>query len=161
MIIALEGPDCCGKTTLFNALQGRIRAVFVPKVFTSPGIFAAMSDVSHRDLDFWEHLYDSNRLYICDRHASVSGPVYNMLRGDRSIDVSLWTRRVVPIVLNPGREELLRRFRARRDDNIQSEAQLDSLWKLYIEHCKLFKRAYMLNSNQEVEALVQEVLKCV
>lgn len=81
MLIALEGPDRAGKTTVFNRLRKLIPAHFVPTMHITPALLACMGDVERRQIELWDALYDSDKLYICDRSVFVSAPVYDRLYG--------------------------------------------------------------------------------
>jgi thymidylate kinase len=78
VLVAIEGPDCCGKTTLFNSLLKRGKlpgAHFVPKR-------AGCDDPQLRSVvdkhcsELWATLYCTDKLYVCDRFHAVSDRVY-------------------------------------------------------------------------------------
>ncbi len=99
MIIALEGPDCCGKTTLFESLKGRVNAIFVPKIPRST------------EAEDWAHyntmraMYDPERLYIFDRSIFVSGQIYRQLAGKEPFDFP-WVPKIRALMLDEDIETL-------------------------------------------------------
>lgn len=139
MIVALEGPDCSGKTTLWNALKACVvDARFIPKLSISKELLPHMKLVQQREAEMWESLYQRNTLYICDRHFAVSAPVYDQLYGRERVDYSKWYHEVRVVFLATPLDELERRFAQRGDESIDME-QLKTLNNLYWRHVDNFK----------------------
>lgn len=93
MILALEGPDRAGKTSVFEALKCRVDAVFVPSLSLPDGVPPGL--LTSRLAVLWEAMYDPNRLYICDRCLFVSGPVYAALYDEEyTYDWKIWSDHV-------------------------------------------------------------------
>lgn len=163
MLFALEGPDGCGKTTLFQALRQH-RALshcrFVPSVPVPPELRAVMPWAGMRHLQLWEALYDPAETYVCDRFAAVSGPVYDALKVKPTVmDWKRWSTRVHVLYVHVPVEELIKRFRARGDDFV-GEHELVRCCELYSVVLNEF-RVTVLDGMQPVEALVRRVLECV
>jgi thymidylate kinase len=140
MIVALEGPDCCGKTTLFRALAGRLpEAVFVPSLPQSKELFAVMPAVEARQLALWDCLYDPSKLYVCDRHVAVSALVYDALFCRQAPPIAdQWFREVRPVYLGVPLDELERRFAGRGDEYVDASMLARTLL-LYSEVLKKFR----------------------
>lgn len=95
MIVALEGPDRCGKTSVFNAMRERYPdlAKYVPGLPLHAALFPHMAYVELRDSALWGALYDRDRVYVCDRHFAVSAQVYSSVHGRTcAVDCSAWKR---------------------------------------------------------------------
>lgn len=132
MIFALEGPDCCGKSTLLAALQKRAPHLrFVPSMRTPKELMPAMSQVEFRQHELWKHLYDPAEKYVCDRFVATSAWVYDRLFGRPNlVPLSAWTDELVMLYIDVPKHELLRRYRARGDD-LTSETQISEMLVLY------------------------------
>lgn len=75
MILALEGPDRAGKTSVFELLKPHLPdARFVPSLSMPEGVPPGL--LVSRLAQLWEVLYEPKKLYVCDRSLFVSGPVY-------------------------------------------------------------------------------------
>lgn len=116
MLIALEGPDLSGKTTCFGRLRNNLDgAVFVPSI--KSGRRADMSEVERRQEFLWRCLYDERRLYVCDRHVSVSAQVYAIIKGRKLLfDPQWWFDKVHVVYFDVPYSELEKRYRRRGDD---------------------------------------------
>lgn len=116
MILALEGPDCCGKTTMFNALRPLLpSATFVPRRKATSGAMRA-TDAICRSLDHaWQHLYDPTRLYVTDRFFAISEPVYAMLYEREYSTYTHWGPNLRVVYFNVSHAELCRRYALRGD----------------------------------------------
>lgn len=113
MILAIEGPDRAGKTTLFRALQPLLPdARFVPLPSFS---ISSADDLTRHNLAIWSAVHEDSRLYVCDRSSFVSSQVYERLRGTVPPDVSAWRDRVAVVYLAASYGELLCRHRATED----------------------------------------------
>jgi thymidylate kinase len=111
VIFALEGPDRCGKTTVFELLRDKLpEACFVPPIPLPSQLMPVMSYVEQRQAFIWEALYDPKRIYVCDRHFTVSSYVYDSLFGrPHSVDLTPWIPRVRMIYFLCPVQELKRR----------------------------------------------------
>lgn len=119
MIVAIEGPDCAGKSSLFGALKGRIAATFFRYPAVSRDDFTErITELEERDLYFWEQLYDPGRLYISDRFTAVSSMAYARMYGRRSVDCKPWVPELRVLYLRVPAVVLQARL-ARRGDAIQ------------------------------------------
>lgn len=133
MIVAIEGPDCCGKTTLWNALRDCVEgAKFVPRMHVTPALFPYMRDLTLRDVGLWEALYDPTQVYICDRSPFFSAKVYDRLYGREPLDLSKWDDVVRVLYVRVPIEELRRRYAIRGDD-LFDEGRFERLLQLYEE----------------------------
>lgn len=147
MIFALEGPDGCGKSSLFDALRERrrINATFVRMPPLTPGLFSHMPEYQFHELKLWSQLYVDDVDYICDRHPTTSAPVYDKIfnRSPR-LDVSFWYDKVVPVYIKVPLEVLQWRLKERGDQHI-CESNLALLLVEYENHIQKFKRYMVLD----------------
>lgn len=115
MIVAIEGPDLAGKSTFFERLRPLLpHAKFVNRLPAAKELMPHFNLVEERNIALWRALYDPTKLYVCDRHFTVSSPVYDSLYGRPPLDVSGW--KVFVIYLRPSLDELLRRYELRGDE---------------------------------------------
>jgi thymidylate kinase len=154
-IVALEGPDRAGKTTLFNALRGRVDAVFVPSFPSSKELLPLMPLVDSRQIMLWEALYDPSKFYICDRTPFVSGPVYDKLYGRRSVISMKLLSELHVFYLRLSAEELCRR---NREDALFDNANYDRVVAFYDEEVERHRHT-ILDATRTTEELVQCFLR--
>jgi thymidylate kinase len=111
MIIAVEGPDRAGKTTLFEAIRASgFIARYVPNVPTPLSLLPHMLEVQRRADNLWRALYDPSIKHVCDRHLAVSSQVYDRLFGREPLDVSFWREKIRVVYMRPSLETLLARW---------------------------------------------------
>lgn len=160
MIFAIEGPDCSGKTTLFNVLRGCVQATFVPSLPLAPPLLPLMHLVEQRHLALWDHVYDAERMYIMDRCPWVSAPVFDRLFGRLTTKVGdVWLERVCVVYLVASLDVLVARRTVRGDDVIADD-QLERLVELYEARVELFPHI-RLNANRPVAELALETLRYI
>lgn len=158
MIIAIEGPDCSGKTTLFNAVLGKLEnAVYVPSLGMNMTLRQHASMVSRRDLLWWEALYDQDKLYVCDRHPAVSGPVYDALRGSLPASVDAWYSEVAVFHMKLPTRELEKRLKSRGDDWFKTD-QVVRVAALYSGFVKNFDKLVTLNAALPTDKVLAQFL---
>lgn len=118
MMLALEGADRSGKTTLWEALKLHLPdARFVPRLPLSTELLRVLRAVEDRTTALWEAVYDPSTLYVCDRSFTVSGPVYDRLYGREARELSdLWVERTRVVYVEVPLSELRRRYNATGDD---------------------------------------------
>lgn len=118
MILAIEGPDKSGKTTLWRALKAALpSATFVGRLPLPPALFPVMASVELRDSVLWEALYDGSKLYVCDRHLAVSGRVYDAFYGRETLfDWRPWVGRTLVAFLRVDEAVLRERCRTEGDE---------------------------------------------
>src|SRR4051794_15247147 len=123
VIVALEGMDCAGKSTLLEALRPRIRAArFVQPLPLPKQLMPVMSWVEERQLALWTALYDSKTLYVCDRHVAVSAPVYDEYFGRPCVcEWRAWTQYVHVVYLAVLLGELHNRYAKRGDERFDGK----------------------------------------
>lgn len=154
-IIALEGPDCCGKTTLWNALQGRIEATFMPRLPVTPDLMPHMGILQRREVMLWTAMYDPKRWYVCDRHFAVTAPIYDQLYNRESEDYSMWRSELRVVYLHVPTDELKRRYEARKDECFNAK-NYDKLCVAYLTNLKKYK-SVVLNGTMPIEVNVSAV----
>lgn len=82
MIVAIEGPDLSGKTTLFKALQPLLKAAYIDVPRFTKKIMRSFA-TQHDDLymALFTQMYDPSKLYIVDRFPPITSQVYDRLHG--------------------------------------------------------------------------------
>lgn len=155
MILALEGPDRAGKTSVFDALKGCVDAVYVPSLSLPDGVPAGL--LVSKLAELWEQLYDDSRLYVCDRSLFVSGPVYAALSGSEfPYDWWKWKYRVRVVYIDAPDAVLEARCVATGEPF--DAARLHRLRECYAEVLKEYK-CLRLDGTRSIESLVREVLR--
>lgn len=120
MIVAIEGPDRVGKTTVWRALMAEAEfagARFVPNVSADSALIGAGDAVqlaSEMRVDaWWRALYVPRTLYVCDRCPFVSNLVYAVVHGrstgDRNDVLRAWADRLFIARLDADDDVLLSR----------------------------------------------------
>ena len=164
MIFALEGPDRCGKTSLFEELKSCLpNCVFVPRLPVDKSLLPVMRSVEARNDALWRALYDERKLYICDRHLSVSNQVYSLLYDREPLDVSFWYGRVHPVYLRVPANELARRHAVARDDLFDVKCY-EYVCSLYESVLTKFHSRTELNgtlSTKELAGCLSKSLSCI
>lgn len=115
MILAIEGPDASGKSTMLEALRPKLpAAVFVPSISLPKCLYPFAPEVAKMQAQLWNILYDPTKLYICARWLTISCPVYDDLL-NRTADYDFPNWPTIVIYLRPT-EEVLRRQALFRGD---------------------------------------------
>ena len=143
MILALEGPDGSGKTTMFRALRdfykqcpgcsspacfnGKLTFVDFPSMGAKLWPFA--QQVEDRDVKLFTSLYDPAKTYVTDRFFATTGPVYARAFTRRVPDYDEWWPKVHVIYLAAPFDILVDRIQLRRakDAKKAREPVLDKL----------------------------------
>lgn len=136
-IIAIEGPDKCGKSVLFKQLQtsSLLAAKFVNLPSFGKQRMYIAAELALRDLELWEALYEPGQLYICDRHVIVSDAVYSRYYGRKQLRTSVLDIRV--LYLNVPEAVLEARHRECNED-IQDMQDYGAIKKLYADVIQRF-----------------------
>lgn len=117
MIIAIEGPDKSGKTTLLEPLAKALQATIVRRFSTPPELMAAMPHVEVLYLQLFGELYDPSKIYVCDRSPTLSAQVYSKVFDRPSyIDVAPWLGRQVIVYVKTHVNALMERHAKDGDD---------------------------------------------
>lgn len=155
MILALEGPDRSGKTSVFEQLKSRVDAVFIPSLSMPPGVPPGL--LVSKLAELWELLYDEEKLYICDRSLFVSGPVYAAVLGSEyPYEWARWKYRVRVVYFDASDTLLEMRCRATGEPFDAGELRL--VRQQYSEVLKHFQRID-LDGSRPTDELVEEVLR--
>jgi thymidylate kinase len=156
MIVAIEGADCSGKTTMFHALYGLLPegTVYVPR--RKVNNLNEVQELSLSAAHLWAYLYDPDKLYLCDRFFAVSGPVYDRVYGrEGTPDFSEWHKYVRVVFMDPAVSELYQRYQHRGDD-LFSAKLYDRVLTAYHEHVRRF-----VHTRVDGCTPPSEVLRCV
>lgn len=107
MLIAIEGCDRAGKTTLFEQLKPMLPFA----TFVSGGPFAIEFKpiarlVEERDVRLWSQLYDRSKVYVADRCPFVSNVVYAEVYGRPPVSYPEWDSELRVLYLRPSIEVL-------------------------------------------------------
>jgi len=127
MIVACEGCDCSGKTTLWRELCERLPWAAHVKYRSPRGAdFHQQAVAGNMCFELWKCLYDPDKLYVCDRFGPVTSAVYDSVfdREPSCEQRGFWDKDLLVLFLDPGDEELLRRRRARGAEEFDDEALL-------------------------------------
>lgn len=131
MIIALEGPDKCGKTTL-----ARWANLFDVKVVSyrpiGPRLFSCLPELERRNVETWEMFYDEGTVYVADRLDVVSGLVYGRVYGRPLLefDFEWWFKRVFVVYVRVDVQELKRRL-TKDGDELFDEKNYEAIVRGY------------------------------
>jgi thymidylate kinase len=119
-IIALEGADCCGKSTAFENLK-IIGYPVLDQPKCSRELFHSITELERRELSLWEALYDGRDI-VCDRSVFVSGPVYAMFYGREVLTYrNEWLSKLFVVYFDVPTELLERRYAERGDDKFEGK----------------------------------------
>lgn len=158
MIVALEGPDLCGKTTVFNRLVVP-DAVMYPGLPMDPELLPHMAAVEARQEAVWQALYDPARLYVCDRHFVVTSLVYSQLYGRQHPDYSRWIPELRVLYFHVPAGVLLARYRD-RGDRIARPEQYSRVLELYGTVLEDFRHV-KLAGTEPPEVLAEECARWI
>jgi thymidylate kinase len=128
VILALEGPDRSGKSSVFEELRQLLpNAVFCASLPVSEELLPVMPQVEARQAKVWEQLYDPKKLYICDRFFAVTGQVYNKLfKRPCLMDYKRWYSELRVAYIVVPMDELERRFKESPDGLVN----INMMWKV-------------------------------
>lgn len=152
MIVALEGPDLCGKSTLFDALREVLVAVYVPRLPLDLALLPHIAAAEARNEALWRALYDPSKLYISDRHFTVTDAVYSRVYGRPRVDYSFWLPELCIVYLDAPLDLLLYRYNQRGDDTTDSSV-LGALLAAYDDVLDEFPRVTELDASLRVPQL--------
>lgn len=109
-ILALEGPDRCGKSTLFAQLKSVFDATFVAGQPHAEKLLHVMPYVEVWQESLWSCFYDPAKLYVVDRSFTVTPEVYSRLyRRPLLIDPEKWRSEQFVVYFEVPAVELQRR----------------------------------------------------
>lgn len=117
MILAIEGPDASGKSTLYDALQLQCpKWTFIPRKPATKELLQVMHLWEEQQVLLWSALYNPQLTYVCDRFVMVSGPVYAGLRGQKFALQEHFLREFVHVMyIQLSLDELMKRHALRGD----------------------------------------------
>jgi len=161
VIIALEGPDRCGKTTLFNALKKELRdTAFVPSLPYGKELLPVMQYMEARAEALWRALYDPSRVYVCDRCFAFSNVVYGALYGREQLcDVSGWLPELRILYIDVPLKELERRYAEVGDDMFDAARYKDVL-NLYEKFLPEYEHVRLDGTSNELVRNAVEAVVC-
>lgn len=131
-IIAIEGPDKCGKSTLFAKLRDA-DLLFARFTDVPPYGLRRMriaSELALRDLELWEALYDPKTLYVCNRHVIISDAVYSALYKRPRLRASILAASIGVVYIDVPTDELARRHEECAED-VQGRDDYDRVKRQY------------------------------
>lgn len=162
-IVAIEGPDKCGKSTLFQALK-QLEWPVPPQFIETPSYgkerMHVAAELSLRELEMWETFYRPDTLYVCNRHVLVTERVYSWLYNRKVLRSSWLQEEVLVAYLDVPVEELQRRHSLCREE-IQDPSKYETVRHIY--HRVLERFAHVLVppnvSPVQVQSLVLEAIR--
>lgn len=159
-IIAIEGADKCGKSTLFAQLLGvMVRPKFIQLPSFGKDRMHIASNLALRDLELWEAFYDPKQLYICDRHVIISDAVYSQLYKRPRLRESPLKTEISVLYLDIAVKELKHRHSTCKED-VQDSHQYGLVRVLYDRvlqdfPCHILTHGYTINEAiSSIEELV-------
>jgi len=122
-IITIEGPDKCGKSTLFAGL----RDIWIGPTFVDPPPYgksrmSIAAQLAERDLELWETFYEPTKLYVANRHVIVSDAVYSNVYDRPTLRYSWIRKHLFVVYIEVSCEELRHRCHTCSED-VQSPEQ--------------------------------------
>lgn len=112
-IIAIEGPDKCGKSQLFAELKNLIwwpmQPVFVEQTSFGRERMHIAAELSLRELEMWEALYIPTKLYVCNRHVLITDAVYSYVYSRKLLRDSFLRGGILVVYMDVDTSELARR----------------------------------------------------
>lgn len=116
-IVALEGPDRCGKTTMLKNLTEHIHAArMCPGLPYMENLLDRASMVEARQEGLWRQLYVATQRYVLDRSFTLTPEVYSKLKSrPLLLDPVPWRAEQLIIYIEVPLDELLARHRAAPD----------------------------------------------
>lgn len=164
MIIALEGVDGVGKTTIFNLLKKELDlgVRFLGNQSVPPELYPHMTVIQEREIKLFESMYEINRTYLADRFFSVSEPVYANVFGRRSLDVDAWITRTVVFYLYAPAALVQARLLKRGENLIKEYGQIVNVqlaYKRILESLNYpYRAVYQFDATRRPEDLVGEMV---
>lgn len=163
-IIAIEGPDKCGKSTLFEQLRdsGLLAAKYVHLPSFSKRRMHIASELALRDLELWEALYNPRQLYICDRHVIISDAVYSKLYGRSTLRNSVLAPHLGVLYIDIVIEELVHRHSVCCEDvqKVDTYPRVKELYTEVLKHfvCRRITAQHRLRDTViEIQELVHDI----
>lgn len=162
MIIAIEGPDRAGKTTLFHNLRKYegINAFYVPNVPTTLALLAGIECAERKCVAILEGMYDERALYVFDRCPIVSNLAYAFKYKRETEDklrlAANWKGEIRVVYLTALAEDL----KARRADDIDGD--VEASMKAYDETMRYFTHQRLYTGGQDprtISKLVAEKIR--
>lgn len=165
MIIALEGPDGSGKTTLWQSLRtafGFAHPELVFANFPSMGkdLWPFAEHVEYRDRHLFESVYDEKRTYVTDRFFAVTGPVYGRVFNRHTPDYRTWYPRLQVIYLAAHPEQLVERLN-KRQETPQIRDHFHRIIEAYRETLMLGDYEVHVVPSTTIEQTQEKVERCI
>jgi len=118
-IVALEGPDRCGKSSMLAQLAGRVYGtVICPGLKYMEDLLAPdiAPKVEARQAELWSQLYMPGRAYLLDRSFTCTPEVYSLLKNrPLLVDPEPWRKCQLIVYMEVPLEELQRRHKEAPD----------------------------------------------
>jgi thymidylate kinase len=159
MILAIEGPDFSGKTSLFNALKKHIpRATFVDRTPFNSKLQKYMEHVEVMQEFLWQKLYDPTKLYVTDRSFCVSSEVYSAyFCRPLLFNPSPWLSHIRVLYLDCSAKTLQARNWASSHPDTQMD--FDNVLAIYNRVLSNYDTIRLIADNADTETLVFHAMK--
>lgn len=170
MIIAIEGADCVGKTTLwrrlyeFPAFDTSSRVRFPRFLSMGAQLWPYAEQVETRDAALFASMYDPERVYVCDRFFAVSGPVYAEAFGRAMPNYRSWRSDIKVVFLDAPLDTLLLRLQRRMESGapVQVPERPENLIRVVDAYRKFIRETAFdvetLSAVESPDAIFDEVL---
>lgn len=151
MLIAFEGPDGAGKTTLFDAAKLVLPGIFVPKRVFAPELTNIIEVMDAYCIPLWRALRDTKTTIFVDRCPWISSPVYSSMyaRPNAQLFCEEFVSDLLVVYVRVPAYELIAR-KARTENEVLTEATANRLLTLYDRHVSNFKHI-VLDGRNSVE----------
>lgn len=158
MIIAFEGPDGAGKTTLFNLARNQFLGIYVPKRVFPAHLEPFLEELDQFTLPLWRALRDTKMRVFTDRCMWVSSPVYSNMydRPMHDLCTEEFIRDLFVVYVRVPAEELVAR-NAQTEREVLTLESANRLLSLYDEHIQQFRHIVVDGRQANIARLAKEL----
>lgn len=139
MIIAIEGCDGAGKTTVVTHLSRLLPSAMIIQFRQTPPMYLKAVDVLEPFFfSLFEQMYNPYTVYVCDRFFSVSSRVYAEInKMPFTLDgLDTWVMPELHVILLDTQPKLLLERFEQEEDRPVDEAYFQNLRTLYFKVCQ-------------------------
>lgn len=168
MIIAIEGPDGSGKSTVVTHLDRLFRGAQVIQFRSTPREYIDCIQVLEPFVfSLFEQMYDPAKVYICDRFFSVSSRVYARMRNEVSeferLALDAWALPELHVIYLDQRVEVMLSRLAQRDRPYDGGAYARQLRECYKAILKEINPAsqHVIDTESGISKTVHQAIRIV
>jgi len=169
VIIAIEGPDGSGKSTVVTHLDRLFRGAQVIQFRETPKEYIQHINILEPFMfQLFAQMYDTAKVYICDRFFSVSSRVYARIRDEKSvfdeINLDAWAMTELHVIYLDQRVEAIwereNRPSSINDDRGNWDRQLRATYKEIAKEL-ITASQYVVDTEGGLEKTVHQVVRLV